>query len=60
MDIFTGGNHTFDSMEMIREYLDEPNSRQLRPDNLKAFGNPRKPEEVSTDIPGTGHRVYSF
>jgi calcineurin-like phosphoesterase len=34
IDIFTGGNHTLDSMEDIRAYLDEPSSKQLRPDNI--------------------------
>ena len=49
VDIFTGGNHTLDSMEDIRGYLDNPASKQLRPDNI-----------TGDNIPGSGHREYTF
>lgn len=49
IDIFTGGNHTLDSREDIRDYLNAENSKQLRPDNL-----------AGDDIPGAGHRVFTF
>lgn len=49
IDIFTGGNHTLDSMEDIREYMNIPNSKQLRPDNLKG-----------ENIPWIGHREFNF
>jgi 2',3'-cyclic-nucleotide 2'-phosphodiesterase len=49
VDIFTGGNHTLDSVEDIRAYMDAPNSKQLRPDNL-----------TGENIPGTGHREFIF
>lgn len=49
VDIFTGGNHTLDSQEDIREYLDTENSNQLRPDNI-----------MGEDVPGSGHREFVF
>lgn len=49
IDIFTGGNHTLSSKDDIREYLDAPHSRQLRP--INSFGD---------DVPGVGERVFEF
>ncbi len=49
IDIFTGGNHSLESMEDIRLYMDSPDSKQLRPDNI-----------VGENIAGSGHRVYTF
>lgn len=49
VDIFTGGNHTFDSIEDIRAYMDAPDSKQLRPDNL-----------IGDNLPWTGHREFTF
>lgn len=49
IDILTGGNHSLTSKEDIREYMDAPNSRQLRP--INAFGD---------DLPGVGERVFHF
>jgi 2',3'-cyclic-nucleotide 2'-phosphodiesterase len=49
VDIFTGGNHTLDSREDIRDYLNQENSNQLRPDNI-----------IGEDVPGTGHREFVF
>lgn len=49
VNIFTGGNHSLDSVEDIREYMDRPDSKQLRPDNL-----------TGEDVPGTGHREFLF
>lgn len=49
IDVFTGGNHTLESADDIREYLDKENSNQLRPDNI-----------VGEDVPGGGHREFVF
>lgn len=49
VDIFTGGNHSLESVDDIREYLDKENSNQLRPDNI-----------TGEDVPGTGHREFVF
>ena len=49
IDIFTGGNHSLESMEDIREYMDRPDSKQLRP--INAFGD---------NVPGVGERVFEF
>lgn len=49
VDIFTGGNHSLGSVEDIREYLDVQEGKQLRPDNI-----------TGENLPGTGHRVYTF
>lgn len=47
--MFTGGNHSLESREDIRTYMDAPNSRQLRPANL-----------IGENLPGVGHRVYDI
>lgn len=49
IDIFTGWNHSLESVEDICEYLNSPESKQLRPDNI-----------VGDNIPGTGQRVFTF
>jgi len=49
IDIFTGGNHSLESMEDIREYMDRPDSKQLRP--INSFWD---------DIPGTGDKIFTF
>ena len=49
IDIFTGGNHSLVSKDDIREYMDAPNSRQLRP--INSYGD---------DVPGVGERVFEF
>ncbi len=47
IDIFTGGNHTLDNVEDIRGYMNQENSRQLRPDNI-----------LGDDTPGVGQRIF--
>ncbi len=49
IDIFTGGNHSLVSKDDIREYMDAPNSKQLRP--INSYGD---------DTPGVGERVFEF
>lgn len=49
VDIFTGGNHSLESRDDIREYMDALDSRQLRPHNL-----------VGENLPGAGHRIYNI
>lgn len=49
VDIFTGGNHTLDSVEDVREYMDRSDSKQLRPDNL-----------MGENIPWVGHKEFIF
>ena len=49
IDIFTGWNHSLVSKDDIREYMDAPNSKQLRP--INSFGD---------DLPGVGERVFEF
>ena len=49
IDIFTGGNHSLVSKDDIRDYMDAPNSRQLRP--INSYGD---------DTPGVGERVFEF
>jgi calcineurin-like phosphoesterase len=34
VDIFTGGNHSFAQMDAIAEYMNAPDSLQLRPANF--------------------------
>ncbi len=47
--MFTGGNHSLESREDIRTYMDAPDSKQLRPANL-----------IGENLPGVGHRVYDI
>jgi calcineurin-like phosphoesterase len=49
VDVFTGGNHSLESRDDIANYMNAPNSRQLRPQNL-----------VGENLPGVGHRVYDI
>lgn len=49
IDIFTGWNHSLISKDNIRDYMDAPNSRQLRP--INAFWE---------DTPGVGSRIFTF
>lgn len=49
IDIFTGGNHSLVSKDDIRDYMNAPNSRQLRP--INSYGD---------DTPGMGERVFEF
>lgn len=49
IDIMTGWNHTLDSQEDIRDYLNKEDSIQLRPDNI-----------TGEDVPGVWHREFTF
>ncbi len=49
VDIFTGGNHSLTSKDDIRDYLNDPNSKQLRPVNA-----------AWDDTPGVGAKVFDF
>jgi 2',3'-cyclic-nucleotide 2'-phosphodiesterase len=49
VDIMTGWNHTLESMNDIAAFLDIPDSKQLRPDNI-----------MGENISGTGHREFIF
>lgn len=47
VDIFTGGNHSLESRNDIADYMNTPDSKQLRPHNL-----------IGEDLPWKGYRVY--
>lgn len=48
IDIFTGGNHSLESREDIRDYMEKTDSRQLRPSNF-----------LGDNLPGKGERVFT-
>lgn len=50
VDVLTGGDHIVDNMKNIWEYLDSPDSKLLRPDNMGWVGEFR--------FPGIWHKIF--
>lgn len=50
VDVFTGGNHSFAQMDDVRDYMEAPDSPQLRPANFY--------ESKHYRLPGRGVGVF--